>query len=244
MWYFRVLNCASEKGLSSLTRGRLRGRVTPGSAGAARCTGWFAARIRYIARSEHRYCPSSRRVATTSAGERSKKRPQPRVSRTRSRSVSHRARAGVGGGAAGAREPSSDDGRRSPAARPAPGTPTPRGPAMRASAPPSAILRVVEVQSQQPGYSSLHIQMSLPRGRTRVGLVPANSIAGRARGRAWGYATARAGLLTMESSNKVPSVDFGAVQTSRDQAVAKAICRPRGAATSDGARRRSADENR
>ena len=28
-WYFRVLNCASEKGLSSLTWGRLSERVTP-----------------------------------------------------------------------------------------------------------------------------------------------------------------------------------------------------------------------
>ena len=28
-WYFRVLNCASEKGLSSLTGGRLRERVMP-----------------------------------------------------------------------------------------------------------------------------------------------------------------------------------------------------------------------
>ena len=31
-WYFRVLNCASEKGLSSLTWGRLSERVTPRSA--------------------------------------------------------------------------------------------------------------------------------------------------------------------------------------------------------------------
>ena len=31
-WYFRVLNCASQKGLSSLTRGRLSERVTPRSA--------------------------------------------------------------------------------------------------------------------------------------------------------------------------------------------------------------------
>ena len=31
-WYFRVLNCASEKGLSSLTWGRLSDRVTPRSA--------------------------------------------------------------------------------------------------------------------------------------------------------------------------------------------------------------------
>ena len=30
-WYFRVLNWASEKGLSSLTWGRLRERVTPRS---------------------------------------------------------------------------------------------------------------------------------------------------------------------------------------------------------------------
>ena len=108
------------------------------------------------------------------------------------------------------------------------GAPTPRRPGMRASASPSAILRVVEVQSQQPGYFSLHIQVSMPRRRTRVGLVPTNSIARACPRPCPGYATARAGLLTMESSNNVPSVDFDAVQTSRDQAVAKANCRPHG----------------
>ena len=69
--------------------------------------------------------------------------------------------AGPGGaldGAAGARESASDDGRRLPATPPALGTPAPRRAARQAVGLPSAARSVFEVQSQQPGNSSLYVQ--------------------------------------------------------------------------------------
>ena len=57
-----------------------------------------------------------------------------------------------------ARERASDDGRRSPVTRPAPGTLAPRQRATQATGPPSAILPVVEAESQQPSNFSLYLQ--------------------------------------------------------------------------------------
>ena len=61
-------------------------------------------------------------------------------------------------GAAGARELTSDDGRRSPVTRPVLGRPAPRRPAPQAVGPRSRARSVFEVQSQQPGNFSLHVQ--------------------------------------------------------------------------------------
>ena len=61
-------------------------------------------------------------------------------------------------GAAGARELTSDDGRSSPVTRPVLGRPAPRRPAPQAVGPRSRARSVFEVQSQQPGNFSLHVQ--------------------------------------------------------------------------------------
>ena len=57
-----------------------------------------------------------------------------------------------------ARELTSDDGRSSPVTRPVLGRPAPRRPAPQAVGPPSRARSVFEVQSQQPGSFSLHVQ--------------------------------------------------------------------------------------
>ena len=82
-------------------------------------------------------------------------------------------------GAAGARELTSDDGRRSPVTRPVLGRPAPRRSVRRKRLRPRSRARsVFEVQSQQPGNFSLHVQDRCARCATRA---PGEPLAPRAR---------------------------------------------------------------
>ena len=144
---------------------RTRSGSAPWPPARAWCTGDARAQIAPLSEADRRPGSDTSSAPSTGNGLRRAASPRPppahgrrsagrRAHRGSARARLHTAPGRALDGAAGARELTSDDGRSSPVTRPVLGRPAPR----RAVGPRSRARSVFEVQSQQPGNFSLHVQ--------------------------------------------------------------------------------------